>query len=244
MARRSLPEMRSMIAKLLAKAGDASCTKEERAALTEKAESLMMDLGIARAELESVGEVKPEKVIEVVMRWPGNYAIEMVPFVENVASGFGHLEVLYQTSPVSLTRRTYIIGLESDVQEFVRLMESLYLQVRADLRAWQRENVEHRRDLTDQEKYLENRSFIRGFGLRVGNRLHRLRAEKETAPTVSTGAELVLVGKAEKIADYVEQEHPGVRQVRRKETVTDTFAYVSGVLAGETADIHQNRITS
>lgn len=230
---RDLGAMKTKIAKLLALA-EKTENDDERDAFNDKAERLMVQLGIARAELESVGDVKPEKIIEVVREWRGNYSIVMVPFVHDVALGFGNLTVLQSTSSAML-RRTYIIGTETDVNEFLVLIDSLALQVISALRRWQKENADERRWLTDMEKYVQHRSFIAGFGQTVRNRLRTTRTVEEA--TASTGAALVLASKADRIASWVGETYPTMGTARGGMQTYSSVAAHAGRTAGQSANI-------
>lgn len=230
---RDLGAMKTKIAKLLALA-ERTENDEERDAFNDKAEHLMIQLGIARAELESVGDVKPEKIIEVVREWRGNYSIVMVPFVHDVALGFGNLTILQSTSSAML-RRTYIIGTETDVNEFCALIDSLALQVLSALRRWQKEHAAERRFLTDMEKYVQHRSFIAGFGQTVRSRLRATRTVEEAS--ASTGAALVLASKADRIAAHLADAYPNMGKARGGMQQYSSVGAQAGRTAGQSANI-------
>lgn len=230
---RDLEAMKVRIAKLLNLA-ERTENDQERDAFNAKAEKLMLQLGIARAELESVGEVKPEEIVEVIREWHGNYSIVMVPFVHDVAIGFGNITVL-QSMRSAMLRKTYIIGHKSDVEEFCALIDSLALQVMSALRRWQKEHAAERRGLTDMEKYVQHRSFITGFGQTVRMRLSKTRKVEEKQ--ASTGAALVLASKADRIADWMKQTYPNMGQARGGMQQHSSVAMAAGRTAGESANI-------
>lgn len=225
--------MKVKIAKLLHKA-EKTDNDEERDAFNAKAESLMLKLGIARAELESVGEVKPEEIIEAHRDWRGNYSIVMVPFVADVALGFGNLTVLQSTASAML-RRTYIIGHKSDVEAFLVLIDSLALQVMPALHRFQKEHAEERRYLTDMEKYIQHRSFITGFGETVRTRL--MKARKVEEKTASTGAALVLASKADRITNWINEAYPSMGKARGGIQSHSGVGLSAGRRAGESANL-------
>lgn len=230
---RDLGAMKTKIAKLLALA-ERTENDEERDAFNAKAETLMVQLGIARAELESVGEVKPEKIVQVHRDWRGNYSIVMVPFVADVANGFGGLTVLQATHSAML-RRTYIIGTETDVAEFLVLIDSLHLQVMSALHRWQKEHKEERRWLTDMEKYVQHRSFISGFGETVRSRLRTTRTVEEAS--ASTGAALVLASKKDRVNAWIAEEYPEMGKARGGIQQFSSVAAHAGRIAGQSANI-------
>ena len=230
---RDLGAMKTKIAKLLSLA-ERTDNDAERDAFNDKAEHLMLRLGIARAELESVGKVKPEEIIERCKNWHGNYSIVMVPFVFDVAQGFGNLTILQSTSGPML-RRTYIVGHVSDVDAFQTLIDSLALQVLSALRRWQRENASERRDLTDMQKYVQNRSFITGFGKTVRARLEQTRTVEEK--TASSGAAIVLASKADRVNAFLTSTYGEMKTARGGAQYHSSVGMMAGRRAGESADL-------
>lgn len=222
------------IAKLLAKA-ERTDNEHERDAFNAQAERMMLRLGIEKAELEAAGEVKPEEIVEVTREWRGNYSIVMVPFVSNVARGFGNLTILQNKSRNGMLRTTFIIGHKSDVEEFCRLLDSLALQVMSALKRWQRDNREDRAWMTDMERYTGNRSFITGFGWAVEARLRAERTEEEA--TASTGAALVLASKEERIQGWMDEAHPNLRPGRGGARTHSHMASAAGQSAGQNASL-------
>jgi hypothetical protein len=231
---------KSKIAKLLAKA-EGTTNDAERDTYLAKAESLMLRLGIERAELESAGKVEPEKIVEVTRRWTGNYSIVMVPFVHRLARAFGDITVLQTKNHNGMIRTTYIIGHQSDVAEFCRLIDSLALQVMSALKRWQREVKEQRRYYTDMEKYTGNRSFISGFGAEVARRIANERQRQQTTEA-TPGAALVLAAKQPKIDSWVEKTYGPLRSSRGGAQTSDWSASQSGARAGRNADLGHGRV--
>lgn len=232
-----IEKMKNRIAMFLAKA-EATPYEEERDTFNAAAEKLMIRLGIARAELEGLGEVKPEKIVEVRRAYEGNYSISYIPFVYHVANGFGHLTVLQQRT-AGLTRYAYIIGNESDVQEFCILLDSLELQVKSALRKWQKDNIEARRGLTDMQKFLQHRSFIEGFGAKVGSRLAERRTTEESR--VSTGTELVLVSKDERRQEWLDNTY-GEIKADKSQRRHSSVGFSAGHKAGANASLGEKGI--
>jgi hypothetical protein len=227
--------LRSKITKLLAKA-EGTTNAAERDAFMEKAEQMMLRLGIERAELESTGQAGREEIVEVRQTWRGNYSIVMVPFVADVAQGFGGLTILQSTySPV--LRHTFVIGPKSQVEDFLTLVNSLHVQVMAALKAYQRETVELRRYMTDMEKYVNHRSFISGFGREVRRRLTKLRLREEVE--VSAGAQLVLASREADTAQWISDRYGKTRPSRGGVQQSDYFAAAAGHVAGQSANLGQ-----
>lgn len=211
----------------------------EKEAFTEAAEKLMLRLGITVAELEAEGKVESEKIVEVRRVYHGNYSISLIPYITSVARGFGDLTIL-QSKTAGLARVAYIIGHESDVEQFTRLMDSLDVQVMAALRQWQKDNIEARRGLTDMAKFLQHRSFIEGFGARVGKRLSELRTVE--VAEASTGAALVLASKESRVKDWISDTY-GELGKSRSSRMGSSIGYHAGDYAGRTATIGQNEVS-
>lgn len=231
--------MKAKIAKLLAKA-ERTDNDEERDAFNRKAEQLMIQLGIGFAELEAAGEIKPEEIIEVRREWHGNYSIVMLPFVYDLAKGFGNLTILQSNYGAPMLRTSFIIGHKSDVEQFCELLDSLALQVMSALRRWQKENAESRRGLTDMVKYVQNRSFISGFGAQVRDRLYDLRTTEEE--TASTGAALVLASKQERVDGWIEDSYGKLGNGRGGVQQHSSLARNAGRVAGKTANLGEKAV--
>lgn len=232
-----IAKMKAKIAMMLAKA-ESTTFPEERDTFNAAAEKLMIRLGISIAELESVGERKQEEIVEVKRTYPGNYSISYIPFVHYVAQGFGHITILQQRT-AGLARNAFVIGHKSDVETFLQLLDSLELQVKSALRQWQKDNIESRRGLTDMQKYLQHRSFIEGFGQRVGERLHERRTVEEE--TVSTGTALVLVGKDERVSEWIKDTY-GETKGRATHRNGSSIGYHAGRASGEKASLGEKGI--
>lgn len=235
----SIEDLKRKIAGLLAKA-EGTDNEHERDAFNAQAERMMLRLGIERAELESVGEVKPEEIVEERLEWKGNYSIVMVPFVSETAAAFGNLTVLQSKNFNGMTRWTYVIGHKSDVEEFVRLTNSLSVQVMSALRRWQREHREERRWLSDMEKYTQHRSFITGFGNAVARRLRDERREEEQE--ASTGAALVLASKMDRVMEWRDEQYTNLRKARGGVQTHSAFAASDGYVAGQQASLGEKAV--
>jgi hypothetical protein len=234
-----IAKIKDKIAKLLAKA-ERTDNEHERDAFNAQAERMMLRLGIEKAELEAAGEVKPEDIVEVLRHWTGNYSIVMVPFVADVASGFGNITVLQSKNHNGMLRVTFIIGHKSDVEEFCKLIDSLAVQVMSALKRWQREYREERRWLTDMEKYTQHRSFITGFGEGVRRRLMAERREEEK--TASTGAALVLASKMDRIQAWQDDTYGELKNSRGGAQTYSAHAASDGYVAGQQANLGEKAV--
>jgi len=235
----NLDKAKDTIAKLLRKAEDPAASPQERETFLNAAQKKMIRLGIDVAELEAVGDVKPEEIVEVRLEWRGGYSIAMVPFTQYVADGFGNLTVL-QAVRSDMLRYTYIIGHKSDVEQFSTLIHSLHTQAMIGLKEFQKGNRDRRRYFTDMEKYTENRSFLVGFSAQVSRRLREMRQTEEK--TASTGAALVLASKESRIASWVGEAYPKLRSSRGGMKTDSYGAHRAGREAGEKANLATKNI--
>lgn len=228
-----ITKMKSKIAKMLAKA-ERTENEHERETFTAAAERMMLRLGIAAAELEAEGEVKPEAIVEKIRTWKGIYATTMVGFTWNIAQGFGNLTII-QSSHGQRMRSTYVIGHKSDVEQFMTLLESLNLQSLSALKRFQRETHEQRAWKTVQEKFVMDRSFLSGFAEEVRTRLAALRVETEAEAT--TGAALVLASKQARIDEHMAEAYPNLRKGTGGNRQYSSMSAAAGRKAGQSANI-------
>lgn len=235
----SIEDTKRKIAGLLAKA-ERTDNEHERDTFTAAAEKMMLRLGIERAELESVGEVKPEEIVEERREWLGNYAIVMVPFTSRVGRAFGNLTFLQNQNHNGMKRYSYVIGHKSEVEEFLRLLDSLHIQVMSALKRFQKDNRESRRYMTDMEKYTQNRSFIEAFGVTVALRLQKERKVEEAEAT--PGAALVLASKMDKVMAWRDEQYKDLRNVRTGARTWDPYAASAGHEAGRTANLGEKAV--
>lgn len=233
-----LAAWRGKIAKLLAKA-ERTDNDHERDTFLAAAERLMLRLGIHRAELEAVGQVKREEIVEAKREWNGNYSIVMVPFVYDVARGFGGLEVL-QSTRNAMRRTTYIVGPKSQVDEFCRLVDSLNLQAFSALKRWQKTNVAERRGLSDMEKFIIHRSYLAGFGQQVGRRLTKARTQEEASAT--PGAAVVLADRQVEVRAWLDEKYGTLGKARGGMKYGSSLAREAGQEAGAKAVLHDKSV--
>jgi hypothetical protein len=236
---RDLAKMKARIAQLLAQA-ESTTYEAERDTFNAAAEKLMLRLGIVRAELESIGEAKPEKVIEVRREYKGIHAIGFISFGHAILRGFGHVTALQSSYNRGRSRLLYLIGTESDVRELSQLLDSLELQVISALGRWRSETATDRKYMTAMDKELRDRSFISGFGSTVGQRLREARTVEEKVVT-GTSTALVLVGKDERVQEYMNQAHPNLRHTTSRQGHSSAGSS-AGRSAGAKADLGQKRV--
>jgi hypothetical protein len=236
-----LAKMKAKIAMLLAKA-ERTEFPEERDTFNAAAEQLMVRMGIARAELESVGQTKPEEVVQTTREYRGIFAIAHVTFAHNIALGVGHIEVLQSSWNRGRVRTVYFVGVKSDVADLLQLLDSLEAQVLSGLAAWRTATKEERRYLTAMDKELRDRSFITGFASTVRTRLAETRQSQEQE-VAGTGTELVLVGKDARVKEFMTETFGQVRPGRSSRQGHSYAGSTAGREAGRKADIGSKKVS-
>lgn len=236
----TLDQMKARISALLAKA-ESTTHEKEREAFVEKAESLMLKLGIEAAELEASGERKADKIVEQRLEWNGGFSMVMPGFVTELALGFGNITVLRSKGWKQRQLFTWVIGFEADVNTFVQLLTSLEQQSRSALKVFQKEHAEERSWMGRGPAYVQSRSFISGFGSECGKRLGDLRRRVQAEEPVSTGAALVLAEKQPQIDQWV-RGHYTVKLGKSRDMMASHSGRTGGREAGRRADLGHNRV--
>lgn len=227
------------IAKLLAKAENT--TPEEAAAVTERAEKLMLKYSIDQAVLNSrraaSGERVDEKIIRFTFEFKGTYHRGLLYTFEQIAGALGfRVSFRRGTNRSSMT----IMGFESDIENGKLLLTSLQLQLTAALTSWWKD-YDGKDYMTPMQKFKARRSFMYSFAdgvvHRVWNRRRRLMTEAE----VETPGTEVAVRDRSKILDAA-YEALGIKGVKIKMEITDADASVNGYEAGSNADTGDARL--
>jgi hypothetical protein len=190
------------IAKLLAMA-EGTTNPHEAEAFMAKAEELMLQHGIDRANLEAKkgpGTVKQEIVVHKVYIPNGHgYASAMAAIGFAIAPSFS-VRTLQASRPDG-AKTVWLIGHVTDVQDAEQLLNSLVAQSRTQALYWWRTEGKYP-GATDNEAYLARREFIYAFAKGAGSRLRetRNRVVAEAGP----GTELVLVDRGRLVDSWVE----------------------------------------
>jgi len=231
----TIEDYRRKIAGLLAKA-EGTDNEHERETYREHAERLMIKMGIDAAELESRGEVKPEDIVEETRTWQTVYAPVMGEFAFAVGTAMGHMNFLQSRRGKDFVR-TYVIGHRGDVAAYLTLLDSLHLQVWAAVREFRRDPQyrDTRQWNSIHENFVMDRSFVRSYGHAVAAKLRDMRCEEEAQ--ASTGAALVLVGKAERVQAWQDERYPKVGRNRSRAQQSSSLGRSAGHRAGQRASL-------
>lgn len=226
-----------LIAQLLAKAE--STTPEEAEALTAAAEKMMAKYLIDQATIDErrakSGQAS-EKIIEERIDFKGAYRGELLHMSSAVAYAMG-MKFMQSTGGSGKVFSGWLVGFESDVAQAKLLIESLQVQAAVAVRTWWKENKEANswRSTYDQEKL--RRSFVHGFGSGAGNRLRASRQDAiKEAEAQTTGTELVLVNRKDKVTEYMASKQ-GLRLSRARTATGRDGAAHHGFIAGQQANV-------
>ena len=235
-----LERMLEKITMLLRKA-ESTPYPAEAQALQEHAERLMVRYGIGRAQLDerTAREGRPrEAVVERRFEVAGVYRVGRLRGLSEVARAFPAISVLQSTS--GSTSTLYVIGVESDVAQVLRLFESLLVQVHSAMAAWWREH-DKRHLPTEALRMTERRQFQMAFFDTVAGRLRDLHTEEVAAS--GSGTDLVLAGRRERVTDALHQMHPFLRSARSRRINTGSWtAHRAGQAAGHRANVGQRGV--
>jgi hypothetical protein len=201
----SVEDYKRKIKGLLDKA-EATDVPAEQQTFSEAAERLMIKIGIARAEVEAAGgEVNTDNIVEKTRDWTTIYAPVMGAFASRVGHAYGDLTFMQYRNKSNFFR-TYVIGFEADVDQYLELVESLHLQVWSALKAFRKDNREYRRQFTIHQNFVTDRSFVMGYAHTVANRLWDMR--REEVANATPGAALVLASKMDKVIAWRDEQNP------------------------------------
>lgn len=251
-----LEAQKAKIASMLVKA-ERTDNDHERDAYTQKAEAMMLRLGIDAAELEAAGEVKPEEIVESRVLLMGVYRRALMQLAADIAQAYGHIRVLqlHRKSgryyhprtglPTQMTKHTvcYVIGTKTDVEQFVALLESLVVQVQSARSRFRKETTDFARSLgmSSKERFNADYTFIVQFGIAVRDRLRQTRRTEEA--TASPGAALVLVGKQDRVNAVADDLSSGKVAINHADRF-DALGAIHGREAGRTANLGEKSLGS
>lgn len=130
------------------------------------------------ADLQAVEPVTAEIPAGLVQEreLPGNYSIVTGPLALELAKAFPDLEVTVSTMKGKLARRVQVFGDLAEATVFVETLDTLLTDTLDELHVWQKKTVEERKDQTDMQKFLGNREFITGAGIKKVRKVKKNRA--------------------------------------------------------------------
>ncbi|PYI37577.1 hypothetical protein CVS30_15020 [Arthrobacter psychrolactophilus] len=225
-----------LITALLAKAENTPYPAEAQT-FQEHAERLMVRYGIEQATIDAEAgrRGKPqEAMVEERFELFGSYRVGQAIGFSAIAHAFSTVRVLQSTT--STKKILFLIGAESDVQQVLRLFNSLQQQLTSAQHIWWL-NYPYKDVLTAHEKTLERRQFQLGFLTTVAGRIMHLYSQESQA--ADPGTALVLTGRKERADDHVRLLYPTVRNARSQSIAYgSSHAHAAGSHAGAQASVN------
>jgi hypothetical protein len=224
----------NLIAQLLAKAE--STTPEEAEALTEAAQKLMAKFMIDQATIDAkrgkLGHAR-EAIVREAEQMAGSYQKPMMDLWHTVGQAYGPLRFLKSNGKNVIN--FYIIGHESDVEQFRALGKSLEIQCTVAMRAWWLANKTSYDHLNTRGKWEARAAFITGFARGAARRMAE--GKRQAISEAGPGTELVLADRSAAVEEYF--EGLGSRKGRAGKGYYDGEATNAGYRAGQQANTGQ-----
>jgi hypothetical protein len=223
------------IEKLMRLAEDPATSESERENLVAKVTHLMVKYGIEQDMLNFQQE-RPVTAERRTFRVTDTYAKKKLNILHVISRAFGCVMVQQRDGTSG-----DVFGTREDIERVYMLYASVIIQLQGALAHAQvyKPTWEHGRAF--------NNSFVTGFTLTVTQRIFEAaaRAKKDVqTETQGTGMELVLVNKAQVVANAVHNFYPRLQNVNTSMRSTSEAGYGAGRAAGQRADIGGSRISS
>jgi len=234
------------IAALLAKAE--STTPEEAELLTEKAQQLMAQYAIEQALVdEALGNERREEIVRKTVEYKSSYHHGLFELGSAIGTANDCRVLLVRDKNYT---KLVLIGFESDVDRAIMLDASLQIQMQVALRAAARRGeVRSEHWMTAMDKFKERREFMFGFATGVARRLDRAKlagredylervvAAGADRDETSSGMELVVRSRRDRVDDWVDQKYGEIRTIRGGVSAGGSYgAHDAGHRAGLNAD--------
>ncbi|QGJ93546.1 hypothetical protein SEA_MUFASA8_99 [Arthrobacter phage Mufasa8] len=238
----NLDKQLDKIAKLLRKA-ESTPYPAEAEALREHAERLMIRYGIDKAAVDMErgrqGQTR-EPITQKHMVVSGSYQINQLNGLTATLTESRLVTCLQTTHSADGYRVLYVVGAESDVDQMLRLAESLLIQQDHALRTWWAVAGKDKGWMTETERLNERKEFVLGFYAGAALRLREIVGEEVSA----TGSgELVLVDRKSRADDWIAQKYPKIKAAREQKIARGTAeATRAGVVEGKKADVNGKKV--
>ncbi|GAA2617500.1 DUF2786 domain-containing protein [Dactylosporangium fulvum] len=229
--------MLDKVRKLLAKAEDPACTREEAEALTAKAAELIAKYGIDQAVLaaaEAAG--RPQTVGNRQLELQAPYLREKAHLLHVVAGSLRCRSIrLERRGPDGLSISMHLFGFEADIAGVELLFASLLVQAARGLLA---EQVP-----PGEQVAAWRRSWLVGFASAVAHRFAEAdRRSREHEEARAPGVALVLADRQQAVDRAVEEQYPLLTRGRARRLTGGGFA--AGKEAGRRADLGGARVAA
>jgi hypothetical protein len=221
------------VRKLLAKAEDPACTREEAEALTAKAAELIGKYGIDQALLDAAAGGRPQTVGNRLVELHPPYLREKAHLLHVVASSLRCRSVrLQHRTRDGLRISMHLFGFESDVAGVELLFASLLVQAARGVLA----------DPVPPHEQVAawRRSWLIGFSSAVAHRFAEADERNRAATADQPGTALVLADRGRAVDVAVDEQYPDLRTARPRRLTGGGFE--AGNAAGHRADLGNPRV--
>lgn len=220
---------------LLAKAEDQAGTPEGEM-FAAKAEELMIRHGIEQAVLDAQKGDDLGEIGETRIWCPAPYAKQKAGIV-CAASHYNQCHgVIIEPRSWGKGCHVAVYGYEQDRDTVEFLVTSLLLQA---VQALGKEQIPVRWDGRSEDPASYRASWLMGFRSGVESRMREMQRQA-TEDYKSSGAELVLINKQDRINQWITENVSGLKSIR---TTSSGSGRGAGYRAGRNADLGQNRFS-
>lgn len=232
-------KIKERIRRMLALAEDMGTTQEERDAAFARASALMTRHQIERSMIQ-VDNQRREVVTSLTIRHFNPYSKQKSNMLGWVAMALGMRVVNWGRQTID---KTVVYGFESDLEMLEMLYNSLLLQQTAGV------------NKAKPPYYLQGsgiaawrRDWLTAFGTQVSYRVKNAhdrevaKFDREYTGATTTGAGLVLAKRTDQVVAYLEEQNPRLRKPNKSRPPIHRDAILSGMEAGERADIGGTRL--
>lgn len=213
---------------MLAIAHDPSASESEREQAMTKAHSLMLKHGIEVAHEDHISGGARYGHRKIFVK--GVYAQAQAQMMYYVALAYKSYDMVMAQLPGTSSLDLYIAGPEEQMDQVMKILESLIDQSTTERKAWASNAL---KGLPRNEQKKQIKSFYLGYGHKVANRIEEiLEAETHTKDRQA----LVLV--KEKATGYLDDMLNVNRNKKQRARQVVNSAFFVGALAGERAQLH------
>lgn len=216
-----------LVAQLLATA-ESTTHPEEATLARERAERLMVKLGITDAVARARGTRTREQVVQLTVCFDGTYRVGLLHMAVPIARGVGCRSLRSRTGSSELL---YVVGYACDASRAVQLIDSLAAQAVRDMWLWWRGI----HDIPSSSGVKARQSFLIGFGHEAGDRLHQ--AEADTVAELGSRTDLVLADRSREVDAHVAQ----YRLARGRRVTASREGLLAGAAAARRVDLSAGR---
>lgn len=238
-----LAKTREQINLLLAKAESTNFPAEAELA-QKRAETLMVRYGIDMAQLDAEkgnSGREREEMVERRVVIGTRYRAGLVEGIDEVIRSFQTIQPMQSTNHRKNETTMYLIGAKSDVEQVMRMIDSLLAQVQIAVTSWWLTyDAAAKSVMTRAEKQTDKREFQMAFLKTVARRLRAIYGE---AKSDSVGTELVLVNRRERATEYGNELYPNAREIRTRGLNSGSAgAFMAGRAAGQRASVDSGSV--